>query len=306
LALPFFVFTVALLVMVLIPGVGHAVKGSRRWLVFGQPSELGKFAAVLFLAWWMARIQRRAHEFKWGAFIPVTGLGIILGLIFKEPDFGTTMLIALVGMSIMFVGGSRPTYLLIFGALGGAGFTLAIMQNAERMSRIIAFLNPEKYAKDEAFQLLNAIYAFVVGGGKGVGLGHGLQKHFYLPEAHTDFIFAIIGEELGLGASLMVVVLFFVFLVCGMRIAFRAPDHFGKMLGFGITLMITLQAVINIAVVTGSMPTKGLPLPFISFGGSSLAVSVAMVGILVNISRQIGDETGDGEERFIRDTAHRF
>ncbi|OQW94637.1 MAG: putative lipid II flippase FtsW [Verrucomicrobia bacterium A1] len=306
LALPLTLFSIALLVMVLIPGVGHTIKGSRRWLVYGQPSELAKFAAVVFLAWWMSRIQRHAAELKLGLVVPLGGLGIMLGLIFVEPDFGTTMLVGVVGFTLMFIGGTRFGYLAIAGAIGLTGFTLAVMQNAERMRRITAFLNPEKYARDEAFQLLNAIYAFVVGGPYGVGLGQSLQKHFYLPEAHTDFIFAIIGEELGLPVSIGVVLMFVGVLLCGIRISFRAPDQFGKLLGFGLTLMLTAQAVINIGVVTGSMPTKGLPLPFISFGGSSLVVSLLMIGVLVNIARQSGSDSGDGEAQFFRDAAHRL
>ena len=310
LAIPLVLFTVVLLVMVLIPGVGLNIKGSNRWLRFGavnfQPSELAKPATIMFLAWWMARVQRHALELMRGMIVPLFCLGMILGLVFIEPDFGTTMLIAVVGMALMFVGGSRISYLIVASAVGACGFTLAIMQDAERMRRITAFLNPEKYAKDEAFQLLNAIYAFVIGGGPGVGLGQSLQKRFYLPEAHTDFIFAILGEELGLGASLAVVVLFISLLICGVRISFRAPDQFGKLLGFGVTMMIVLQAAINIAVVTGSMPTKGLALPFISFGGSSLLISMAMVGVLVNIARQSGDDTEPDESRCIKDAAHRL
>ncbi len=310
LALPLALFSVILLVMVLIPGVGLNIKGSSRWLRFGsanfQPSELAKLATVIFLAWWMSRVQRHALELVRGLVIPLGGLGLILGLIFIEPDFGTTMLIGVVGMTLMFVGGSRISYLVVAAAAGLCGFTLAIMQDAERMRRVTAFLNPEKYAKDEAFQLLNAIYAFVVGGGGGVGLGQSLQKHFYLPEAHTDFIFAILGEELGLTASLSVVVLFIGLFICGTRISFRAQDQFGKLLGFGLTMMIVVQAAINIGVVTGSLPTKGLPLPFISFGGSSLMVSLAMIGVLINIARQSGDETETDESRCIKDAAHRI
>lgn len=309
LALPVTIVAVILLVMALLPGVGVNVKGSSRWIRFGplnfQPSEIAKFAAVVFLAWWMARVQRHASEFSLGLVVPLIGLGLMLGLVFIEPDFGTTMLIGMVGMTLMFVGGTRPSFLLVAGAVGLSGFTLAVMQNAERMRRITAFLNPDKYAKDEAFQLLNAIYAFVVGGGYGVGLGQSLQKHFYLPEAHTDFIFAIIGEELGLAASLLVVILFLGLFLCGVRISFCAPDQFGKLLGFGMTLMIAVQAAINIGVVTGSLPTKGLPLPFISFGGSSLVVSLAMVGVLINIARQAAEEGGPGS-RFIRDSTHRL
>lgn len=271
-----------------------------------QPSELAKFSIVVFLAWWMARIQRHAGELKRGLIWPLFGLGLCLGLIFIEPDFGTTMLIGVVGMTMMFVGGTRMTYLAVAAVTGLAGFTLAVMQNAERMRRITAFLNPEKYALDEAHQLLMAIYAFVVGGPYGVGLGQGLQKHSYLPEAHTDFIFAIIGEELGLVFSLLVVILFLAFFLCGLRISLRAPDQFGRLLGFGITLMITVQAAINIGVVTGSLPTKGLPLPFISFGGSSLFMTLGMVGVLLNIASQVADGGREDETRYIKDSTHRL
>lgn len=309
-AVPLAIVSVVLLLLVLIPGIGLNIKGSSRWLRVGpvnfQPSELAKLASVILLAWWMARVQRHAHEFRLGLIVPLIGLGMFLGLIFIEPDFGTTMLIGIVGMMLMFVGGTRFGYLLVAGALGLSVFTVAIMQDAERMRRIIAFLNPELYAEDEAFQLLNAIYAFVAGGGRGTGLGQGMQKHFYLPEAHTDFIFAIIGEELGLAASLGVVILFLGLFLCGIRITFRAPDQFGKLLAFGITLMISVQAMINIAVVTGSMPTKGLPLPFISFGGSSVLISLAMIGVLINIARQAGESEEGDDSGFIRDAAHRF
>jgi len=311
LTIPLALFAAALLVMVLIPHVGLAIKGSRRWLRVGsmmnfQPSELAKFASIALMAWWMSHVQRHAGELRRGLVIPMMFLGVFLGLIFIEPDFGATMLVAVVGMTVMFLGGTLLRYLIVTGAIGLSGFCLAIMENANRMRRIIAFLNPEKYATNEAFQLLSAKYAFVVGGGYGVGLGQSLQKHFYLPEAHTDFIFAIIGEELGLAASLLVVVLFVALFLCGMRISFRAPEQFGKLLGFGITLMITMQAAINIGVVTGSLPTKGLALPFISFGGSSLVISLGMIGVLINIARQIGDDTEGDERRFIKDSAHRL
>ena len=310
LAFPIGVVTVALLVLVVTPGIGHSVKGSSRWLVFHgitfQPSELAKIAAILLLAWWMSYVQRKASELKVGLIMPGVLIALIAGLLLKEPDFGTTMLIATVGGLIMFVGGSSPGHLLIAGAMGFTGISLMIMENAERMRRIAAFLDPEKYAKDEAYQLLNAIYAFVVGGVTGVGLGEGLQKKFYLPEAHTDFIFAIIGEELGLGFSIGVVVLFLAFFLCGLRISIRAPDMFGKLTAFGITSMVTVQAALNIGVVTGCLPTKGLPLPFISYGGTSLAVSLFMVGILVNIARLAGSENPDEGINAIKDRGQRL
>ena len=308
-ALPIGLVTVVLLVLVITPGIGISVKGSRRWLDLGvtniQPSEFAKVSVIFLLAWWMSHVQRKASDMVRGLIVPVLLLGSMCILVLMEPDFGTTMLMGVVGMAILFIGGTRPSYLLITGLLGFSGISFLIMQDEERMRRIIAFMNPEKYAQDEAFQLLNAIYAFVVGGGLGVGLGGSLQKQFYLPEAHTDFIFAIVGEELGLGASLLVVLLFAGIFFCGLRISLRASDMFGRLTAFGITCMITLQAAINMGVVTGCLPTKGLPLPFISYGGTSLAVSLIMIGILVNIAMQAGDEK-DEDIAVIKDRAHEF
>lgn len=309
LALPVSFVTVVLLVMVLVPGVGKVVNGSRRWLDLGvtfQPSELGKLAAVFLLSWWMGRVQRKAGDLKVGLMVPGLLMGGMAALILIEPDFGTTMLIATVGAAIMFVGGTRPGHLIIASAMGATGILLMIMDNAERMRRIAAFLDPQKYAQDEAYQLLNAIYAFVVGGLTGVGLGGSLQKQFYLPEAHTDFIFAIIGEELGFAASIGVIILFMTFFFCGLRISLRATDMFGKLLAFGITAMITIQAAINMGVVTGCLPTKGLPLPFISYGGTSLSVTLLMVGVLVNIARQAALENPDEETSSVKDRVHRL
>ena len=307
LAVPIALVAAVLLLLVLVPGVGRTVKGSQRWLPLGplsvQPSEVAKLALVLLMGWWMSRVQRRAESLVQGLIVPLVMMGVMIGLVFKEPDFGTTMLMGTVGMAIMFAGGARISYLLTAGALGFSAISLAIMQNAERMRRIIAFLNPDQFAQDEAFQLLNAIYAFVVGGRLGVGLGGSLQKRHYLPEAHTDFIFAIVGEELGLVASLLVLALFLGLFVCGLRISYRAMDSFGRLVAFGITAMITLQAAINIGVVTGCLPTKGLPLPFMSYGGTSLTVTLVMVGILVNIALQAGGEHADDNIPVIKDRA---
>jgi cell division protein FtsW len=212
-ALPLALVVCLLLVLTLIPGIGVSVKGSRRWLDLGpinlQPSELAKLVSVLVVAWWMTRVQRRAADLKVGLLVPGVLLSVLAGLVLKEPDYGTTMLILCAGAATMFVGGTSPGHLAVAGALGlTAGLAVLVMENAERMRRIIAFMNPEDYALDEAYQLLQSKAAFVAGGWSGVGLGHSLQKQFYLPEAHTDFIFAILGEELGLSASLGVAVLF--------------------------------------------------------------------------------------------------
>lgn len=293
-ALPLGGITLLLLVGALLPGIGVTVKGSSRWIRLGpinfQPSELAKISMIICMAWYVSRNKRSIREFWRGLVLPLTLLGLFAGLIFIAPDFGTTMLVGSVGLLLMFVGGTRVGYLAITASLGLAAFAYAVMQDSVRMRRITAFLNPEKYAQDEAFQLLNAIYAFVVGGARGVGFGQSIQKRFYLPESHTDFIFAIIGEEMGLFASLSILLAFALIFVLGMRIAWRAPDFFGKLLALGITCMITLQAAFNIAVVTGAVPTKGLPLPFISYGGSSILMTLVMIGILVNIALQASDD----------------
>jgi cell division protein FtsW len=294
LAVPVFILSVILLVLVLIPGIGTKVGGSRRWLRFGvmqiQPSEFAKFSLVIVLAWWMARERMRSREFGRGVLAPMTMLGLIAGLIFLEPDYGTTMLCGLVGMAIMFAGGALLRYLVLFAGSGLTLFCIAVMHNEVRRGRVLAFLAPEKYAQTYSFQLINAINAFVAGGWRGVGLGASVQKHFYLPEAHTDFIFAIIGEELGMLGTLGVVLLFAGICACGMRISIKAPDWFGRLLAFGLTILITMQAMFNIGVVTGCLPTKGLTLPFISFGGSSLMMSLAAIAVLLNIAWQSSAE----------------
>jgi len=292
------VITIILLIMAVIPGVGITLKGSSRWLRLGpvniQPSELAKFALIIVLSVWLSRAQRNILRFKDGLLIPVLIIGCFAGLVFIEPDFGTTMLMGLVGLSMMFLAGTRFSYLSVTAVLGFTAFSIAIMQNEVRMRRIMAFLNPEKYAENEAFQLLHAIYAFVIGGFSGVGLGDSLQKRFYLPEAHTDFIFAILGEELGIVASMTIILLFAAFFFFGLFISFKADNIFGRMMAFGITMVISLQAAINIGVVTGCLPTKGLPLPFISYGGTSLVMSLAMVGVLVNIAFRSAENATPG------------
>lgn len=288
LVIPLAVLSVLSLILVRIPGIGTSVNGSWRWLNIGpltvQPSEISKLAVIMLFAWWIARNQRRIDELKRGILIPFAMLGIFAVLLVVEPDFGTTMLVSSVAVSMMFLGGVSIAPLLLTGLLGLLGVLVMIFQNPERMSRILAFLDPQKYEKDKAWQLINSLRAFAGGEIVGVGFGNSMQKYDYLPEAHTDFIFPIIGEELGLIASLIVVFMYVVLFVLGLRIAFNARDDFGRFLAFGITLMITMQALINFAVVTGCVPTKGLALPFISYGGSSLLVSGAMVGILVNIA----------------------
>jgi cell division protein FtsW len=296
--------TVVLLVLVYIPPVGKIINGSRRWVgVMGytfQPSELAKFAIINLMAWWYGRRRREVpgywHRVKWDLLAPGVVFGAVLALILFETDFGSTMLIGTTGALLMFVGGAPVAPLLVLVPVAAGGLGYMISQNSERMGRVVSFLHPEDYAQGEGYQLLNALYAFVEGGPWGVGLGQSLQKRLYLPEAHTDFIFAIVGEELGVVATLAVVAAFVVFFVCGMRISGRAADAGGRLMAFGITVLMSVQAIVNVAMVTGCAPTKGFPLPFISFGGSSLIVTLFMVGVLLNVADQ-GVAAGTGRRR---------
>jgi len=284
-ALPAAAVCVLLLLLVL---TEDPVKGSRRWIfVFGrsiQPSEFSKIGILLASAWWISRRRRYMHTFKRGLMVPVLGLGVFAGLLLLEPDFGTTLLVGMVVFILLYIGGARPSWLMGFVFSGAGAFALMLACNPNRKGRILAFLNPEMHAQDGAYQLLNAKSAFAAGGPWGTGLGNSIQKLSYLPEAHTDFIFPIIGEELGMIATSSILILFMAIFICGLRIARYANDDFGRFTALGITFMITLQALINLAVVTGSIPTKGIALPFISYGGSSLLVCSAMIGFLVNVA----------------------
>jgi len=288
LAIPAAVVSVLLLVLVRIPGIGHNINGSWRWFRIGsltvQPSEIAKLAMIMLFAWWLARNQRRIDELKRGILIPFGMLACFALPLIVEPDFGTTMLVSVVAIFMMFLSGVAVGPLLLTGLCGLLGVVVLIFQNPERMSRILAFLDPQKYEQEKAWQLVNSLRAFAGGDLWGVGFGNSMQKYHYLPEAHTDFIFPIIGEELGLVATMVVLLMYVVLFIFGLRIAFNARDDFGRFLALGITLMITMQALINFAVVTGCVHTKGLALPFISYGGSSLVVSGIMVGILLNIA----------------------
>lgn len=290
------VLTVILLLMARL--VGRNINDAHRWLSLGpvnfQPSELAKLASILWVSTWLTVYRRRCTEFLRGFLLPASGMGLLCVLVLIGPDFGTTMLIGATCVLLMFIGGTRIFYLLSssFTALGG--LWLLIRQDRERLSRITSFLNPEEFANDDAYQLMGSLHAFIEGGLRGKGIGESLQKQYYLPEAHTDFILAILAEELGLIGTSVVLLMFFCIFLAGLRIACRCKDHFSRMVGFGITILITLQAVINVGVVTGSMPTKGLPLPFVSYGGSSLVFMAGMVGILLRLSR--GD-TGSAETK---------
>lgn len=277
------------LVLVLIPHLGITVKGSRRWLGFGgvrlQVSEFAKLAMVFSLAHYLAVNQSRLHDFWRGFVIPSAWIGLFAVLILAEPDFGTAFLTGGIGMILLFLAGARLKFLLpaIAGAL--LAFGVLIMYNPVRLRRITSFMDVEANRGDGAYQLWQAIVAFAAGGVDGVGLGNGRQQNSFLPEAHTDFIFAIMGEEMGLIFTLLVVALFVTIFVAGLRHVRRAPNLFQFLLVTGCLLLICLQAIINLGVVTGMLPTKGMSLPFISAGGSNLLLMGLLIGIIINTQR---------------------
>jgi cell division protein FtsW len=279
-----------LLILCFIPPIGMKINGSWRWLNLGfmtlQPSELAKVAAVIFLAWWFTKYQAHRTEFWRGFVLPGLVVTILLALIAMEVDLGTTALIGTVTFSIMFLAGTRLLFLIPVVGLGLGGLLAVAMLIPQRMDRLLAFLEPEKFRLTEGLQQWQALIAFGSGGIDGLGLGEGRQKMLYLPYAHTDFIFPMIGEELGLRFTLAVVLCFLVFTLAGCLIATRARDRFGFLLAMGAILTVAIQAIVNIGVTTSLFPNKGMPLPFISYGGSNLVICLFFVGVLINIFRQ--------------------
>jgi cell division protein FtsW len=279
-----------LLLLVFAPFIGYATKGAHRWigrsgLPHFQPSELAKLALILFLAAYGDRYQRQMAGFKKGLAIPGAVIALVLGLIFIEPDRGCTILLATVCGVMLIVAGARLTYLIPPAALLVGGLAISFLHDPMRMRRIMAWVHPEENKEGAGYQVYQAMIALGSGGWFGLGLGNGRQKMGFVPEHHTDFIFSIIGEELGLVATMAVVLLFVALVICGVVIARRSCDAFGLLLATGLTFMIGLQAFINIGVVTSVLPNKGMPLPFISYGGSNLVLMLVSVGLLVSISR---------------------
>ncbi len=283
------VFALIALVLVLIPGLGVEVKGSRRWLGFGglrlQVSEFAKLALVFSLAHYLALNQSRLAGFKRGFLLPAAWVGLFAVLILAEPDFGTALLTGAIGMILLFLAGAKLRFLVPSIALALMAFVALVLHNPVRLRRITSFLDVEANRGDGSYQLWQAILAFAAGGPSGVGLGNGRQQQAFLPEAHTDFIFAILGEEMGLVFTLLVVALFITIFVAGLMHVRRAPNLFQFLLVTGCLLLVSLQAIINLGVVTGMLPTKGMSLPFISAGGSNLLLMGLLVGIIINTSR---------------------
>jgi cell division protein FtsW len=283
------IFSIIALILVLIPGIGHLAGGSRRWIGFGsfkvQSSELAKLGIVIYLAKYLASKQERLKSFFKGIIPPLIILSIIFALILMEPDLGTSITIAGTFFIMLFASGVKFSHLFILSSAAVPLIFLFIFSEQYRKERFLAFLNPWKDPMDTGYHIIQSLLALGSGGIFGVGLGNSRQKFLYLPEPGTDFIFAVLGEELGLLGTILVLSLFFLFTWRGLKISLAVPDMFGSMLAIGLTSMVTLQALINIGVVSSSIPITGITLPFISYGGASLVIMLSGVGILLNISK---------------------
>ena len=290
-AIPLAVLTFLLLLLTYIPGIGITAGGASRWLNFGiivfQPSEFAKMTIILLLAMVLENKKETIKSF-WQGLVPIIlVVGLIMGLILKQPDLGSTMLIALVVGLMLLVGGAQIWQLLILSAIGFRAVVWYIQTNPYQMDRIASFLDPWKHYLGVGFHTVQSLMAVGSGGVFGLGLSYSRQKFSYLPNAYTDYIFAIICEEMGFIGAIFVLTLFLVFAFRGLRIARLAPDRFGLLVALGITAWIVFEAFINIAVVLGMLPPTGIPLVFVSFGGTSLIISLFGVGVLANISRQV-------------------
>jgi len=287
--------SVVLLALCFVPGVGMKINGSHRWLNLGlatfQPSEIAKVGILIFLAWYYAKPERSASHFWKGVVVPFLVISVPLTLIVLEVDLGTTALLVAMTLCMMFVAG-LPWKQVVLGTLvGGGGLLYVATHIPERLGRLVAFLNPEKYSASEGFQQMQAIIAFGSGGIYGLGLGEGRQKMSYLPYAHTDFIFPMVGEELGLRVTLLTVFGFLLIMLCGAMISINVKDRFGMFLGFGATMLLAIQSIVNIGVTISLLPNKGMPLPFISYGGSNLLMCLFLVGLLISVYRHGGAAT---------------
>jgi cell division protein FtsW len=287
--LPILVGAIVLLVLVLIPPVGQAINGTRRWIRLGfvsfQPAEVAKLALVIYLATFLARRRETLGDFWHGLLPPLAVAAGLAGLILAQPDLGSCLTLVALTFALLFLAGGRVRHLGLVLASALPLLALAIWVAPYRMRRITAFVDPWADPRGSGFQIIQSWLALGNGGVVGQGIGGSRQKLFYLPESHTDFIFAIVGEELGFLGAAAIVALFAVFVWRGLRIGLRAPDPFGAYLALGITVLIGTQTLVNLGVVTGLLPTKGLPLPFISFGGSALLVTMVSTGVLLNISQ---------------------
>ena len=301
-AVPLLVISLIMLVVVLTPGIGGKVKGASRWIRLPgfnlQPSEFTKIAMIFYLAYSIEKKQDRIRSLTAGFFPYIFILLIILGLLLKQPDMGSALTIAAVTIVMLFAAGTPMIFIGGTVAIASPFVIYLIIYSAYRLKRIKAFLNPAQDPTGSGWQIIQSKYAFGTGGFLGQGLGEGKQKLFYLPEAHTDFILSVTAEELGFIGVIIIIGIFFLVVSRSMRIAATAQDSFGKFLALGIAVLFGIQASVNMCVVTGLFPTKGLALPFLSYGGSSLLMSMFAVGILLSISR--GQQTASTSTRRTR------
>jgi cell division protein FtsW len=288
-AKPILLTALVLLVLVLIPGLGREVSGARRWFRFKfisfQPSEFANLAVIIYVADFLARKKDTIKSFVWGFLPVILALGCVALFILAQPDLGTTLALGVVVFIMLFIAGARLRHMMYMLLPSIPLLYFLIFSVPYRRMRIMAFLNPWADPKGSGFQIIQSQIALGSGGIFGVGLGHSKQKLFFLPAAHTDFIFSIIGEEAGLIGTIGVIALFIYFIQQGLKIVKFAPEKFGYFLSLGLVSMITLKAIVNIGVTCALFPTKGLPLPFISYGGSSFIFDMISVGILLNIAR---------------------
>ncbi len=284
-----FLASVFLLLLVLVPGVGIKINGARRWLRLAglsfQPAELAKVALVLFLASYFSRRQDRLDSFLDGFLPPLLMTGIMAGLIILQPNFGTAVVLLMTAGILFYIGQARIAHLVGTVAVMAPVLFLLMLKSSHGRARLMALFDPSQVSTRATYQLDQSFYALGPGGWIGRGLGNSMQKLFFLPEPHNDFIFAIVGEELGFVGAILILLLFAVFLWRGTRTAVRAGDLYSRYLAMGVTCLIVGQAALNMAVVSGLLPTTGVPLPFLSFGGSSLVITMFAVGALLNVSR---------------------
>lgn len=283
-----------LLILVVMPGIRHRINGSFRWLTICgftlQPSEFAKVAVVISLSAYLQHIGGKVRSFVKGLVIPSLLIAVPLGLILAEPDYGSLAVVAAAGFVLMFVAGTRIQYLLSAGGILVPVVGAFLCVNDNRMIRLRAWLDGSDSANTAGHQLNMAKEALMNGGAWGKGYMNSIQKHFYTPEAHTDFIFSIGGEEFGFIFSMLVIICFVILMCCGVRIAIKAPDRLGKLLAFGMIFLLVSQAIANIGVVTGLLPTKGLALPLFSYGGTNLFTASIILGTLINIGRHTLEE----------------
>jgi cell division protein FtsW len=292
LVVPLLVASFVLLVLVLVPPFGQEINGTRRWFRGGpfsfQPVELAKFSLVLYLASFLSQREELIGNFGRGLVPPLLVAGVMAGLTIAQPDLGNSLALIILTVGLCYLAGARVKHMLSIAAAALPVVGVLIAMKPYRWRRMLAFANPWDDPQGSGFQIIQSFLALGSGGWFGLGLGGSKQKLFYLPEPYTDFIFSIIGEELGLLGAVVVVGLFTMLVWRGLRIGLRAPDPFGGYLALGLTIMLATQTLVNIGVVTGALPTKGLPLPFVSFGGSALLTTMFATGVLLNISQHAG------------------